>query len=56
MRSGLPEPCAGKLARTVPRGERSHPPLLPYDGYESGRPRYPVMYLLHGNGGDESRP
>jgi S-formylglutathione hydrolase FrmB len=24
------------------------------DGYETGRLRYPVMYLLHGNGGDEN--
>ena len=24
------------------------------DGYESGRLRYPVLYLLHGNGGDEN--
>ena len=56
MRGGLPEPCAGKPARTVPRGERSHPSLLPYDGYDTGKLRYPVMYLLHGNGGDENEP
>jgi len=24
------------------------------DGYESGRLRYPVLFLLHGNGGDEN--
>ena len=24
------------------------------DGYENGRLRYPVIYLLHGNGGDEN--
>ena len=24
------------------------------DGYESGRLKYPVLYLLHGNGGDEN--
>ncbi len=24
------------------------------DGYDTGKLRYPVMYLLHGNGGDEN--
>jgi len=26
------------------------------DGYDTGKLRYPVMYLLHGNGGDENEP
>ncbi len=24
------------------------------DGFDTGKLRYPVMYLLHGNGGDEN--
>src|SRR3712207_9096438 len=54
--------CSSDLAGTVVSQRFQSPSLgrewvynvyLP-DGYDSGKLRYPVMYLLHGNGGDEN--